>query len=160
MEYIETNSLSEHIRSFLLSARSTRLYFEMLRDMRIKRYKKQSVANSLSRMKKKGWIEGRNNEWQITKQGINVIKAKYRFDLLPSPFSKNDPKKTIIAFDIPETYRRERQWLRDQLKAFQYVMIQKSLWRGPGPLPDEFTKQTKELKIDKCIKKFIIASKQ
>lgn len=153
MVYVETNTLSEHILASLLSARSTRLYFEMLRDMRIKRYKKQSVANSLFRMKKKGWIEGGNGEWKITKEGINILKKKYRFDLLQSPFTKSDQKKTIIAFDIPETHRREREWLRNQLKTYHYVMIQKSLWQGPGPLPEEFTKRTKELQIDTCIKK-------
>jgi DNA-binding transcriptional regulator PaaX len=159
MEYIETNSLTEHILAFLLSSRSTRLYFEMLREMRIKRYKKQAVTTALSRMKKKGWIEGGNNEWKITKDGIRVIKAKYRFDLLPSPFTKSDQKKTIVAFDIPETHRREREWLRNQLKTYHYVMIQKSLWQGPGPLPEEFTKHTKELQIDTCIKKFTLAEK-
>ncbi len=40
------------------------------------------------------------------------------------------------------------------LKKFGYIMIQKSVWVGPSPLPKEFKDYMKEIKLDKCIKTF------
>ena len=159
MSYIETNSLSEHILAFLLSARNTRTYLRLLREARIKRYKKQLVATSLSRMKKKGWVTKNESGWSATAKGRSIWTERDRFSMIASPFSKGSPRQTIIAFDIPETKRRERVWLRDQLKAFGYTMLQKSLWRGPGPMPKEFTDRVKELEIASGIKTFVISSK-
>ncbi len=159
MPYIETNTLPEHLLAILCSARSVRLYHEILRDMRIKRYKRNAVDTALSRMKKRGWILKTGDSWHVTENGKNAWDHINRFMILPSPFPKGAPAKNIIAFDIPEPQRRERVWLRDQLKAYGYTMLQKSLWRGPGPLPDEFTKKTKALDIASGIKTFIISGK-
>lgn len=38
-------------------------------------------------------------------------------------------------------------------------MLQQSLWIGPGPLPEEFIKRLKDLKIKDCIKIFKINNK-
>lgn len=159
MPYIETNSLSEHILAFLCSGRSTRVYYAMLREMRIKRYKRTTIDSALSRMKKKGWITKTEGEWKITQNGKKIWQEKDRLGILESPFQKNSPRNTILAFDIPEQKRRERVWLRDQLKVFGYVMLQRSLWRGPGPLPKEFSLRTKKLQIATGIKIFSITSK-
>jgi len=110
-------------------------------------------------MKKKGWVEKTPEGWNITKQGSEALSSKNRFELIASPFTKDAARKTIIAFDIPESKRLERVWLRNQLKAFGYIMLQKSLWQGPGPLPKEFAERLKELKIASGVKTFTVASK-
>lgn len=156
MKYIETNSLSEHLIAFLLSARSTRTYYRILREQRIARYKKQQVQIALSRLQKSGILEKNNDNWNITDQGRILWARTQQFTLIPSPFKKGALAQTIIAFDIPETKRRERTWLRSQLKAFGYVMLQKSLWRGPSPLPKEFKERLKVLKIETGVKTFTI----
>ncbi len=53
-------------------------------------------------------------------------------------FSISLPMDTIVMFDIPSNKRSERDWLRYQLKGFNYSMIQKGVWVGPSPLPKEF----------------------
>ncbi len=60
----------------------------------------------------------------------------------------------IISFDIPETKHSLRDKLRSDLMALGFVMLQKSLWFGPGPLPEEFLEELDHARILKCLKFF------
>ena len=60
-------------------------------------------------------------------------------------------------FDVPETKKAEREWLRWHLKKFNYLMIQKSVWVGPSPLPKEFLDYLDTIKIKDCFKTFKLA---
>jgi DNA-binding transcriptional regulator PaaX len=60
-------------------------------------------------------------------------------------------------FDVPTERKPEREWLRWHLKKFDYVMIQKSVWVGPSPLPKDFKEYLEEIKLTKCIKTFKLA---
>ena len=51
-------------------------------------------------------------------------------------------------YDIPEVRKAEREWLRWHLKKFGYVLIQKSVWMGPSPLPKDFLDYIKEIKLN------------
>jgi len=69
----------------------------------------------------------------------------------------NAPKNLLLMFDIPESRKAERNWLRWHLKKFQYYMIQKSVWVGPSPLPKKFGTHLKEMGLDIYIKIFKLA---
>ena len=60
-------------------------------------------------------------------------------------------------YDIPHTLKKERDWFRRQLINFGYVMIQKSVWVGPSPLPKDFLAYLKEIKIGDSFKTFKLA---
>lgn len=75
----------------------------------------------------------------------------------PSPFSKSSPKNLIVMYDIPHFQKKERDWFRRHLIRFGYVMIQKSVWVGPSPLPKEFLTYLKEIKIGDDFKTFKLA---
>ena len=76
------------------------------------------------------------------------IKNKKLYNLsFPSSFKENSPKNLIVMYDIPHEKKKERDWFRRHLKKFNYVMIQKSVWVGPSPLPKEFLEYLKEIKI-------------
>ena len=55
-----------------------------------------------------------------------------------SSFGKDAPKNLIVMYDIPHNLKKERDWFRRHLIKFGYVMIQKSVWVGPSPLPKNF----------------------
>ena len=55
----------------------------------------------------------------------------------------NKAEKILISFDIPETKKKIRDWLRNQIKYWDFEMIHKSLWLGYGPLPKEFNDRLK-----------------
>lgn len=74
-----------------------------------------------------------------------------------SSFKVNAPKNLIVMYDIPHEMKKERDWFRRQLVNFGYIMIQKSVWVGPSPLPEHFLKYLKEIKIGDKFKTFKLA---
>jgi hypothetical protein len=55
------------------------------------------------------------------------------------------PKDLIVICDFPFNKRSERDWFRYQLKGFNYISIQKSIWVGPSPLPKDFLDYIKSI---------------
>ncbi len=148
------NTLGDYIIAFLSSARSTRVFHRILREKRIKRYKTGSVYAELSRLKKKQLINQNNKGWFLTEKGKIYKKPYSPLEYISSPFTKESPKNIIVSFDIPETKRHARRWLRNQLKIFGYTMLQRSLWKGPGPLPKECLSRIQKLGIKDSVKFF------
>ena len=60
-------------------------------------------------------------------------------------FPLEAPRDLIVIYDIPDSKRKDRDWLRRHLKSFNYIMIQKSVWVGPSPLPKDFLNYFKSL---------------
>lgn len=117
-----------------------------------------TLSGSLAYMCKRGLTEYDGKIISVTPEGQKYIKRK--FDSLKQfnyKFKKNAPKNLIAMFDIPETKKAEREWLRWHLKKFNYSMIQKSVWVGPSPLPEEFLDYIKVIKIRDGFKTFKLA---
>jgi CRISPR-associated endonuclease Cas2 len=74
-----------------------------------------------------------------------------------SPFKENSSKNLIVMYDIPHEKKKERDWFRRHLVKFGYVMIQKSVWVGPSPLPKVFLEYVKEIEIGDGLKTFKLA---
>ncbi len=74
-----------------------------------------------------------------------------------SCFKDTAPKNLIVMYDIPDSLKKERDWFRRHLIKFGYVMIQRSVWVGPSPLPKDFLKYLKEIKIGDNFKTFKLA---
>ncbi len=74
-----------------------------------------------------------------------------------SEFSKSAPKNLLLIYDIPEEMKKDRDWFRRQLKNFNFIMVQRSVWVGPSPLPKEFLDYLKEIKISDNFKTFKLA---
>ncbi len=122
---------------------------------KFKNYSRNSFSGTLSYMHKFGLIESTDKGLKITPKGQKYIKRK--FDSLKQfncEFERGAPKNLIVMFDIPETKKAEREWLRWHLKKFNYSMIQKSVWVGPSPLPKEFLDYIKVIKIENGLKTF------
>lgn len=116
-------------------------------------YKKQSLYNSFSKLKKGGYILTKNDRMFLSHVGRKYIERKIdSMKQFQSCFLKDAPKNLIIMYDIPQDKRAEREWLRFQLIKFGYEMIQKSVWVGPSPLPREFVAYTKRIHLGDCIK--------
>ena len=93
---------------------------------------------------------------------VNRIKKKNRkrnfyHTAFSSPFLKDSPKNLILMYDVIEEKKKERDWLRRQLKNFDYIMIQRSVWVGPSPLPKEFIDYIKAIGLHDHLKTFKLA---
>jgi DNA-binding transcriptional regulator PaaX len=62
-------------------------------------------------------------------------------------FGNNAQKDMIVMYDIPKQMKKERDWFRRHLKTYDYVMIQKSVWVGPSPLPRDFLDYVKSINL-------------
>jgi DNA-binding transcriptional regulator PaaX len=134
---------------------------------RVKRAKHDSdiLYATTARLKKLGLIKKNSNGWQITLKGKEYIKQKLaKFLPQHKSYSKDDKIKKkdrmIIAFDIPESQRRKRDWLRVELILLDFKPIQKSVWLGPAPLPEDFIQALNELKILKHLKFFRVYERE
>lgn len=122
------------------------------------KYSRDSFYKQLSRYEKSGFVEKDDEFLRITKRGREFIKRKQEsLSQFNNMFSKSAPKNLLVMFDIPESQKAEREWFRWHLKKFNYEMIQKSVWVGPSPLPEDFLKYLKEIKLKDCIKTFKLA---
>jgi DNA-binding transcriptional regulator PaaX len=81
-------------------------------------------------------------------------KRNYYLNSFTSTFKDDDLKNLLLIYDIPEAMKKERDWFRRQLVTFGFIMIQKSVWVGPSPLPKEFLDYLKEIKIGDNFKTF------
>ena len=91
-----------------------------------------------------------------SKKKKNIAKRQYLCSFVSS-FNKDAPKNLLLIYDIPEGKKKERDWFRRQLKNFDFVMIQKSVWVGPSPLPEEFLAYLKRIGLQKEFKTFKLA---
>lgn len=121
-------------------------------------YTHKTFDRTIFRMKEKGYIKIIGDKWQLTEAGKEYFETNRRLGMkFHSPFPLKSPKNLLLMFDIPETKRDERNWLRWHLKEFQYLMLQQSVWVGPSPLPKKFLEHLKNFKLDNCIKTFKLA---
>ncbi len=152
-------TIGDLLIAMLSSGRNPVAFRAIIRKRELSRYNKESVRVAMSRLNKKGYLINSKNIWKITEKGkIYAIKNKL-FLYINSPFNDKDKPNTIVSFDIPGPKRDSRDWLRTQLKIFNYKMLQQSLWLGPGPLPREFLNRLNELEIRKNIKIFNVKKK-
>lgn len=66
-------------------------------------------------------------------------------------------KLIIIAFDVPETERKKREWLRAVIKNLGFKMVQRSVWIGKIKIPKEFMNDLLKLRLVEFVEIFEIS---
>ena len=120
----------------------------------------QTISVLLHRLTKQGLItrsgNHHNSVWRLTSKGQQI----YRMN--PTTIPKVPPRDDIpriVIFDIPEHQRAKRHLLRQELAAYNYEPLQKSVWIGYNPLPDEFLKFIDELDLAQGVHIFKVSEK-
>ncbi|MGB2762718.1 MAG: hypothetical protein WBC21_04295 [Minisyncoccales bacterium] len=101
-----------------------------------KGFKKHSIRANISRLKKHGLIkEDRNKEFCLTITGKELISyIENRHSVFEKPWDK---KIRMVIFDIPEKEKRLRQWFRAELGLLAFKQLQKSVYIGKYPFPND-----------------------
>ncbi|HRZ30569.1 MAG TPA: hypothetical protein P5274_02800 [Candidatus Paceibacterota bacterium] len=116
--------------------------------------RERAIRVALSRLKKKGLVKDNDHLWQLTEEGLKkIVGYRMRKKINPPP-TKTAKRQMIIAFDIPESKRKSRYWLRIELVSLGFKMLQKSVWLGPAPLPKEMLDHLKNADITQYLKFF------
>lgn len=97
------------------------------------------------------------SNYKKEKKKEHARKRSFYHISFASHFKKDALKNLIVMYDIPEGRKKERDWFRRQLRNFDFVMIQRSVWVGPSPLPKEFLAYLKEINIGDNFKTFKLA---
>jgi len=120
------------------------------------KYEVRSIYQSLSRLQKKKYIIKEGKNWKLTEEG-EMYARSIAVQGFKHSLTNTQSKNLILMFDIPESRKNERDSLRKYLRNFHYVMIQKSVWVGPSPLPKEFMSYLEKTKLKNSIKTFRLA---
>lgn len=156
-------SLEIEVLEYLSKNKSTFKYKGLKVDMLglpdFQYYKYQSLANKFLILRKKDFIRMMpSGEYIITSKGRRFLeKQKSILKKFNTEKDENSPKDLLIVYDIEESRKKERDWFRYHLKKFHFVMIQRSVWVGPSPLPKDFLDYLEQIKLKDNFKKFKLA---
>ena len=87
-----------------------------------------------------------------TSEKTTMTNKRIYYNSFSSNLSENSSKNLIVMYDIPHEKKKERDWFRRHLKKFNYIMIQKSVWVGPSPLPKDFLEYVTSIGLRKKLK--------
>ena len=154
--YKDEATAIDYLIAFLFSCKSIRIMNSILweRVSKGRLINKNTYNKNLLRLKERGIIKIDEGNIKINREKLNDF---YKYKLIYS--KPENTSRIIIIFDIPEKERKTRNWLRNQIKSWDFTMIQKSVWLGTGPLPEEFQERAKLLNIKKYIKIFNVQQK-
>lgn len=118
-------------------------------------YKPKTIQNNFYSLHKKGYIGKFDGKFVINKNGKIFLEKSLKIQLkIFEPQENNGPKNLLLLYYIPEEKKKERDWFRRTLIKFSFVMIQRSVWVGPSPLPKEFLDYVKSIGLKDSIKTF------
>lgn len=99
------------------------LFFNDLENItKQKKLTSGTYKNAYYKAIKDGYIAIRNDHQpRVTKRGIELLQP-YKTKILPNEAC------LMVIFDIPESQRSKRTYLRIILREFKFIQIQKSVW--------------------------------
>ncbi len=120
----------------------------------IDREKKRNLQKYIYKLKSEGFLS-ENQEGKI----LVSTKGKKRLESLKKNkvLDRNEYKKeisdkvTIISYDLPVAFNKERNTLRDLLRLLGFKLIHKSVWVGKVKLPKQFILALEKLGILKFV---------
>lgn len=122
-------------------------------------HNKESVRNNFYYLNKNGFIEKSDGHYVLNKKGKDFLNTNKKQQLKNfESIENNNPKNLLLLYDIPESKKNERDWFRRTLIKFGFIMMQRSVWVGPSPLPKEFLGYVKSIGLKDSIKSFKLES--
>ncbi len=104
--------------------------------------------DTLRQMKKTGYLKEKQGQLYITEKG-RIKKIKKVLKNKPKKEKKKwDGKWRGVMFDIPEASRKDRDFLRKELRQLGLMEVQKSVWVSPFNIERELKTLLKLWTID------------
>ena len=101
-----------------------------------RKFSRRSFSVILSQLRAQGLVERngtpRNSRWKISRAGTTYLQKQ------SSAILKPDGIQRLVIFDIPEKMKAKRNAVRYELVSCGYHQLQKSVWMGATPLPNDF----------------------
>ncbi|MFH1192746.1 MAG: hypothetical protein V1656_00300 [Candidatus Jorgensenbacteria bacterium] len=103
-----------------------------------------TLLNYLKRqglVRKEGEKGKRHTRWSITASGKKKLS---NIDAKEAYVAEKDKTLCIVAFDVPESCKSKREWLRSVLREMGFSLLQDSVWIGARKIPEQFVHDLKE----------------
>ncbi len=108
---------------------------------------KYKAKRIIKRLEEKDVIYLSKDKIKLTKTGKKLLKLIDSQNLMIKKPNKWNKKWSIIAYDIPNTKKAERDYFRYKLKELGFCKIQKSLWTIPYKCSQEIAVLSKIIGI-------------
>ena len=142
-------SFGDLMYGFLLSARSTKLFYKLARERATYRHRRKMAIERLARQ---DFIQVSGLRLSITESGRNALGQAVSNTLALLKKTTWDHKWRIVVFDIPETYKLLRNRVRDILKRAGFLRLQQSVWI----FPHECNELVRLIKTESRLSKYIL----
>ncbi len=122
----------------------------------------QRLYAFLSHLRREGFTrkapKGEKRLPVLTKEGVAYLeylrtRRSVRYQ------TKESGKLFVVVFDIRETEKKKREWIREVLRNLGYAKLQGSVWIGGNEVPEEFIKDLSEEGILDCVHIFEVKKK-
>jgi hypothetical protein len=115
-------------------------------------YKKelQKLKIYIAKLKSQGLIlENTSGQISLSSKGKKKLTSFQNSPSLNKDIYRlvKNGRVTVISYDIPVAFNRERNMLRDMLRMLDFRLIHKSVWVGTGGVPEKFLADLQRLKI-------------
>lgn len=148
-------------------ASMSKIDYEYRKQQRIsatKKFQRENLKASerrlrvfISKMKHDGLIHESDNNFIISQKGKERLE-KLQNNLPNRHYQKSkNSNQIIISFDIPEKFRRKRDWLREVVRNLGFKMVHQSVWMGKTTIPKDFIFDLENLKILEFVEIFEIS---
>src|SRR3989344_4562843 len=101
--------------------------------------RKRQLQKYISKLKSQGLVVQDSDQLNKIRKTKTLDKNSYH--------KESGNKVIIVSYDIPTTFNRERDLIREVLKILEFRMIHQSVWVGKIKLPEKFIKDLEGLKI-------------
>lgn len=121
---------------------------------------RKRAYKQLYNLKRAGYVKiQRNNKnvsfFHLTPKGkLKILKYLHLEKLRPK---KWDGRWRVIIFDIPESLKKWREYLRGDLKQLGFVALQESVYITPYPVTGELDRILKEWNLRKYFRYFTVS---
>lgn len=106
---------------------------------RKKKIPRRTISTILWRLKQQGLVERTGAKkiarWRVTPEGRDYLHPS---EPMQNKNRLSDGITRLVIFDIPEQERKKRDLIRAELVGCQFTQLQKSVWMGQFPLPEDF----------------------
>jgi len=113
----------------------------------IKRQGPKRFKQTLRTLEEKGVVYLSGEKVKLTSQGKKLLAKIETEEINIIKPSKWDGIWRVVAFDIPEKLRKERDWLRESLRHWGFKKIQKSIWVFPYECKQEIATLSHYLRV-------------
>jgi len=107
---------------------------------------KDNIRQAIKRLRDYGLITQNHDIFSLTLSGKKLAKKILGYKQKLE--EEWDGKYRVVIFDIPETKRHHRDWLRGELYFLDYIKLQQSVFISKHSLTEDLVKEIKRRNID------------